>query len=128
MKKRTCPNCSQTTVIEDGYCGHCRQCVLWPLKAKHQYLFVEILESRSEISTTFPVVKRIGIKSNPKNCAQLIAADWFHGDGSRVKVEDSYDFDCGAVGIQVESFQVIPKEDFDVLSRYITNLSPKSKE
>jgi len=31
ISKRTCPRCSQTAVIEDGYCGVCRECTLSPL-------------------------------------------------------------------------------------------------
>lgn len=27
---RNCPRCLNTAVIEDGYCGHCRECTLAP--------------------------------------------------------------------------------------------------
>jgi len=29
---RNCPRCLKTAVIEDGYCGHCRECTLPPLE------------------------------------------------------------------------------------------------
>lgn len=31
---RNCPHCLNTAVIEDGYCGHCRQCTLPALAVK----------------------------------------------------------------------------------------------
>lgn len=31
MKMRNCPRCGNTSVIEDGYCGYCRECTLPPL-------------------------------------------------------------------------------------------------
>ena len=31
---RTCPDCKNDTVIEDGYCGTCRQCTLAPEAAR----------------------------------------------------------------------------------------------
>lgn len=31
---RTCPDCKNNTVIEDGYCGTCRQCTLRPEAAR----------------------------------------------------------------------------------------------
>lgn len=31
---RNCPHCLNTAVIEDGYCGHCRQCTLPALDVK----------------------------------------------------------------------------------------------
>lgn len=34
MNKRSCPNCKYRSVIDDGYCGHCRQCTLPPLPKK----------------------------------------------------------------------------------------------
>lgn len=30
MGYRNCPRCLNTAVIEDGYCGHCRECTLPP--------------------------------------------------------------------------------------------------
>jgi hypothetical protein len=27
---RTCPNCKRESVVADGYCAHCRQCVIAP--------------------------------------------------------------------------------------------------
>lgn len=30
MKMRNCPRCNNTAVIEDGYCGCCRECTMRP--------------------------------------------------------------------------------------------------
>ena len=32
MSMRNCPHCLNTAVIEDGYCGHCRQCTMPPVE------------------------------------------------------------------------------------------------
>ena len=31
---RKCPDCKNESVIEDGYCGRCRQCTLSPIEPK----------------------------------------------------------------------------------------------
>lgn len=31
---RNCPRCLNTAVLEDGYCGHCRECTMQALPVK----------------------------------------------------------------------------------------------
>lgn len=48
---RNCPRCLNTAVIEDGYCGHCRECTLAPAIGSAPVLTRKVvaLEGRLEL-------------------------------------------------------------------------------
>jgi hypothetical protein len=53
---RNCPRCLNTTVIEDGYCGHCRECTLAPENGSGAFT-VETIKGRNWKRPKFQAVR-----------------------------------------------------------------------
>lgn len=92
-----------------------------------KYLLVEINERNGEKEYTFRCLAQCSSEQNPKLVADAIALNWY----DEYLDEDPYDrdsfwFEGGAIAVEVGNVNELPKEHYDVLSLYLSELTPSN--
>ncbi len=90
-----------------------------------KYFLVEITERNGEKEYTAKCLAQCPSKQNPKLVAEAIAVNWYENYLDEDPYDrDSFWFEGGAIAVEVGSVYELPKQHYDLLNLYLSDLTP----
>lgn len=92
---------------------------------ERKYLLVEIHEHNGEKEYTARCLAQCSSNQNPKLVADAIALNWYEDYLDEDPYDcDSFWFEGGAIAVEVGNTYELPKEHYDLLNLYLSDLTP----